>query len=47
MSRSVGRRSVQVQKVGSKNRLTVSGRKVGDFSSKRVANKIGRFRARS
>jgi hypothetical protein len=44
---TLGRRTVKVQRVGNKNRLTVSGQRVGDFKSKRVAAKIGRFRARS
>jgi len=46
MAHSVGRRAVRVRPVSNgKNRLTVSGEKVGDFKSKRVAEKIGRIRS--
>lgn len=47
MPHQVGRRAVRVRRVDSgRNRLIVSGKKVGDFKNKRVAEKIGRFRAR-
>jgi len=46
MARSVGRRAVRTRPVGNKTRLLVSGQRVGDFRSKRVAEKIGRFRAK-